>query len=80
MSNQTEQQEQHRTLDECVRAVTAASSFDDLKDTLPSYAPTFYARRFTADELAAARRVTSAFNAWAARPENGRGRLAEVVL
>jgi hypothetical protein len=71
---------QHATIDEAVRAVTAFGSFADLKDTLPTYAPTFYARRFTKDEQAAARRVAEAFNAWASRPENGRGRLAEVVL
>ena len=31
-------------------------------------------------DLAAERRDTEAFNAWASRPENGRARLAEVVL
>lgn len=77
---QTETLPRALTIDECVRMVTACDSFADLKDTLPSYAPTFYARRFTKDELTAARRVTEAFNAWASRPENGRARLAEVVL
>lgn len=70
----------HLTLDQCVRMVTAFSSFAELKDTLSSYAPTFYARRFTSDERTAAHRVKEAFNAWASRPENGRERLAEVVL
>jgi hypothetical protein len=69
-----------RTLDECVRMVTACQSFDDLKDTQPSYAPTIYARGFTHDEKVAAHRVVGAFNAWASRPESGRQRLAEVVL
>jgi hypothetical protein len=69
-----------RTLDECVRMVTAFKSFDDLKDTQPSYAPTIYARGFAHDEKVAARRVVSAFNAWAGRPDTGRERLAEVVL
>ncbi len=69
-----------RTIDECVRMVTACRSFADLKDTQPSYAPTIYARGFTQDEKLAARRVVEAFNAWASRPENGRQRLAEVVL
>lgn len=77
---QTETSTRIPTIDECVRMVTACDSFADLKDTLPSYAPTFYARRFSKDELAAARRVSEAFNAWASRPENGRARLAEVVL
>ncbi len=70
---------QHTTIDQAVRAVTAFDSFDDLKNTLPSYAPTFYVRRFSKDEQAAARRVVEAFNAWAARPENGRARRAEIV-
>lgn len=77
---QTETTPRQPTIDECVRMVTACDSFADLKDTLPTYAPTFYARRFSKEEIAAASRVTAAFNAWASRPENGRARLAEVVL
>ena len=72
--------EPHTPIDECVRRVTACESFAELKATQPSYAPVFYARSFTQDQLAAARRVAAAFNAWATRPENGRQRLAEVVL
>ena len=68
------------TIDACVRMVTACGSFEDLKDTQPSYAPTIYARGFTHAEKVAAQRVVAAFNAWASRPENGRQRLAEVVL
>ncbi len=65
------------TIDECVRAVTAFQSWDDLKDTQPTYAPTFYARCFvTTFEHAAAKRVVSAFNAFATR--TGRDRRAEI--
>lgn len=66
-----------KTLDDCVRLVTAFSSFDDLKNTAASYAPTFYVRGFSVQERQAASRVVAAFNAWAARDGN-RSRLAEV--
>ncbi len=69
-----------QTIDQCVRTVTAFGSLTDLQDTQPSYAPTIYARSFTHAEKIAAHRVVAAFNAWASRPENGRQRLAEVVL
>ena len=69
-----------RTIDACVRQVTAFGSMADLQDTQPTYAPTIYARRFTHDEKVAAQRVVAAFNAWASRPENGRQRMGEVVL
>lgn len=66
-----------RTLDDAVRAVTAFQSFEDLKATERTYAPTFYQRRDGgAQELKDMQRVCSAFNAWAAR--EGRNRLAEV--
>ncbi len=55
------------TIDDCVRLVTAFSSFDDLKDTQPHYAPKFYTRATTTAEQYAQRRVVSAFNAWAER-------------
>jgi len=55
------------SIDDCVRLVTAADSFDDLKATLPSYAPKFYSRPTTSAEVVAQRRVVAAFNAWAAR-------------
>lgn len=77
---QTDSAPQAMTIDECVRMVTACQSLADLQDTQPSYAPTIYARKFTQVEKVAAQRVVSAFNAWAGRPENGRQRLAEVVL
>lgn len=54
-------------IDDCVRLVTAFSSFDDLKDTQPHYAPKFYTRATTTAEQIAQRRVVSAFNAWAER-------------
>jgi hypothetical protein len=66
-----------KTLDDCVRTVTAFSSFDDLKATEPNYAPTIYVRGMTTVERQCARRVADAFNAWAARDGN-RTRLAEV--
>lgn len=70
---------QHTTIDEAVRAVTAFDSFDDLKNTLPTYAPTFYVRRGATDfELRCMRRVVGAFNSWAER-EGGRARRAEIV-
>lgn len=55
------------TIDDCVRLVTAFSSFADLKDTQPHYAPKFYTRATTTAEQFAQRRVVSAFNAWAER-------------
>lgn len=55
------------TIDDCVRLVTAFSSFDDLKDTQAHYAPKFYTRATTTAEQIAQRRVVSAFNAWAER-------------
>ncbi len=55
------------TIDDCVRLVTAFSSFADLKDTQPTYAPKFYTRAVTTAEGIAQKRVVSAFNAWAAR-------------
>lgn len=67
---------QHVTIDEAVRAVTAFTSFDDLKNTQPSYAPTFYTRRAATPERALMERVAGAFNAWAARV--GRAARAEV--
>ncbi len=63
-----------RTIDDAVRAVTAFQSFADLKDTQPSYAPTFYPRSAAhgggSQELVDMHRVCAAFNAWGAR--NGR--------
>lgn len=63
-----------RTIDDAVRAVTAFQSFADLKDTSPTYAPTFYPRTAAhgggTQELADMNRVCQAFNAWGAR--NGR--------
>ncbi len=55
------------TIDDCVRLVTAADSFDALKGTLPTYAPKFYVKATSTDEANAQRRVVAAFNAWAAR-------------
>lgn len=55
------------TIDDCVRMVTAFSSFADLKDTLHTYAPKFYTRGTTTAEQFAQKRVVSAFNAWAER-------------
>lgn len=56
-----------QTIDDCVRLVTAFSSFEDLKDTQPTYAPKFYGRPTTTAEAFAQRRVVCAFNAWALR-------------
>lgn len=65
------------SIDDCVRAVTAFESFEDLQATEPSYAPSFYPGRANSmAEISAMRRVCSAFNAWAER--EGRGRRAEV--
>ena len=55
------------TIDDCVRMVTAFSTFRDLKDTQPTYAPKFYTRATTTAEQYAQKRVVSAFNAWAER-------------
>jgi hypothetical protein len=55
------------TIDDCVRLVTAADSFEELKNTLPTYAPKFYAKPTTTDEANAQKRVVDAFNAWAER-------------
>lgn len=68
---------QRATIDDCVRAVTAFQSFDDLKDTQTTYAPTFYVRHVvTTFEHTAMHRVVSAFNAFAER--TGRARRAEI--
>ena len=53
------------TFDDCVRLVTAFSSFDDLKDTQPTYAPKFYGKAETTAEALARARVVYGFNAWA---------------
>ena len=55
------------TIDDCVRLVTAADSFDELKGTLPTYAPKFYSKATSSDQANAQRRVVAAFNAWATR-------------
>lgn len=65
------------TIDECVRKVTAFESFEDLQNTEPSYAPSFYPNKANSMmEVAAMERVCVAFNAWAERV--GRTRRAEV--
>jgi hypothetical protein len=65
------------SIDECVRAVTAFDSFDDLQNTEASYAPSFYPSKHTSGaEVSAMKRVCSAFNAWAER--TGRKRRAQV--
>lgn len=56
-----------RTLDDSVRAVTAFSSWPDLKDTQPTYAPKFYGQPASSQEAFDRRRVVASFNAWAAR-------------
>lgn len=67
---------QRATIDDCVRAVTAFQDWNDLKNTQPTYAPTIYARGLvTTFEHMAAKRVVSAFNAFAER--TGRARRAE---
>lgn len=64
-------------IDDCVRAVTAFDSFEDLKDTQPSYAPSFYpGKGYSMAEVSAMERVAGAFNAWAER--EGRERRAVV--
>lgn len=55
------------TIDDCVRLVTAADSFDELKNTLDTYAPKFYGKAQTTAEDMARKRVVSAFNSWAKR-------------
>jgi hypothetical protein len=66
------------SIDECVRAVTAFDSFQDLQSTESSYAPSFYpSKRHTSmAEVSAMERVCRAFNAWAERA--GRERRANV--
>lgn len=76
-TDEAKKQAESKTLDDCVRMVTAFRSFDDLKATEPTYAPTFYRRGMAAAEVVAAKRVVAAFNAWAAR-EGNRSRCAEV--
>ena len=56
-----------QTIDDCVRMVTAFDGFEEVKATLPTYAPKFYGRPTTTAEAFARRRVVSAFNAWAER-------------
>jgi hypothetical protein len=74
---QTTEQPDVQSIDDCVRAVTAFDSFEDLQNTQATYAPTFYpGRHNTRDEVIAMERVCSAFNAWAKRA--GRVRLSEV--
>lgn len=64
-------------IDECVRKVTAFESFEDLQNTEPSYAPSFYPSKANSMmEVAAMERVCGAFNAWADRV--GRVRRAQV--
>lgn len=64
-------------IDECVRKVTAFQSFEDLQNTEPSYAPSFYPSKDNSMmEVAAMERVCAAFNAWAERV--GRERRAKV--
>jgi hypothetical protein len=58
---------QPMTIDDCVRLVTCFDSFDELKQTLPTYAPKFYGKPATTDEANAQRRVVAAFNAYAER-------------
>lgn len=57
----------YMSIDDCVRMVTAADSFAELKQSLPTYAPKFYTRAIATAEAIAQRRVVSAFNAWAER-------------
>ena len=65
------------SIDDCVRAVTAFESFEDLKNTREDYAPTFYpGKGYSPAEILAMKRVANAFNAWAARV--GRKRRSEV--
>lgn len=59
--------QEHMSIDDCVRLVTAADSFAELKDTLPTYAAKFYVKATTTAEAQAQKRVVSAFNAWAER-------------
>lgn len=65
------------TIDDCVRAVTAFDSLEDLQSTEPSYAPSFYpGKGYSMAEVSAMERVCGAFNAWAERV--GRERRAKV--
>jgi len=65
------------TIDDCVRKVTAFESFEDLQNTEPSYAPSFYpTKAYSMAEISAMERVCGAFNAWAER--EGRERRAQV--
>lgn len=66
------------SIDECVRAVTAFDSFEDLQNIEPSYAPSFYPSKMQTSmaEVSAMKRVCSSFNAWAERV--GRERRAQV--
>lgn len=75
-ADEATKQAERKSLDDCVRMVSAFRSFDDLKDSAPTYAPTFYRRGMAPAEVLAAKRVCEAFNAWAAR--EGRERRAEV--
>lgn len=73
--------EQHMSIDDCVRLVTAADSFDELKQTLPTYAPKFYVKPTTSAEALAQKRVVTAFNAWAERSGRAaRAFIAECAL
>lgn len=55
------------SIDDCVRAVTAFDSFEDLQNTGASYAPSFYPSKqhTSVAEVSAMKRVCDAFNAWA---------------
>lgn len=70
-----------RTIDDAVRAVTAFQSFEDLKATGATYAPTFYPRSAAhgggSQELADMRRVCEAFNAWGKRTGRREARVVE---
>jgi hypothetical protein len=75
-TNEATKQAEAKSLDDCVRMVTAFRSFDDMKASQPTYAPTFYRRGMSHAEQVAQKRVAAAFNAWAVR--EGRERRAEV--
>lgn len=65
------------SIDDCVRAVTAFDSIEDLQGTEPGYAPSFYPGRANSmAEISAMERVCSAFNTWAER--EGRDRRAQI--
>lgn len=59
-------------IDDCVRAVSGFGSFAEMKDTLPTYYPKFYAAPADVFEARAQRRVVNAWNCWA----HSHGRLA----